>query len=71
MDLNGANAKDAMLWFLLREANRHMKDIADILKDIDALIAQGAILPSSPDMDTFIKVKGVDYSDREKDGGRK
>lgn len=56
--LNGAEAKNAMLWFLWRERERHGRDIEAISRDITALLHDGAIMPEYPSLDTFVAVKG-------------
>jgi len=60
-ELNGATILDAMLWFSMHERERHLKDIAVIQRDIDALLKAGAKLPESPPIDAFVTVPGVDY----------
>jgi hypothetical protein len=60
-ELNGAGAESAMLWFLMRERQRHFEDITVINVDILALIKKGVILPETPSLDTFITVPGVRY----------
>lgn len=63
MELNGADAKSAMLWFLMRERKRHLDDIEAINRDVWALTEQGVILPNDPPLDTFIRVPGVLYDE--------
>lgn len=57
-DLNGASAKEAMLWFIKHERLRHYQDIQQAEKDIDALESQGVKCPDFPPLDTFIVIKG-------------
>lgn len=57
-DLNGASAKEAMLFFLSRERERHLEDVRKIDLDIVALMREGVELPDFPPLDTFIVIKG-------------
>jgi len=55
-ELNGADARSAMLWFLKHERLRHYQDIQQAERDIEALESQGVKCPDSPPLDTFIDV---------------
>jgi hypothetical protein len=60
-ELNGAGARQAMLWFLRRERLRHYQDIEVIERDIEGLLAMDVEMPEHPSIDTFITVPGVKY----------
>ena len=56
--LNGAMTLDAALWFLSRERLRHQDDIRKIERDIAALKALGAKLPTGTPLDVYFAVPG-------------
>ena len=55
-ELNGADARSAMLWFLKHERLRHYQDIQQAEKDIEALESQGVKCPDNPPLDSSIDV---------------
>jgi hypothetical protein len=56
--LNGAMTLDAALWFMSREKLRHQDDIRQIERDIAALKALGAKLPTGTPLDVYFAVPG-------------
>ena len=56
--LNGAMTLDAALWFLSRERLRHQGDIRKIDRDVAALKALGAHLPTGTPLDVYFAVPG-------------
>lgn len=65
-ELNGAGARQAMLWFLRRERLRHYQDIEAIERDIEGLLKMGITMPDHPSIGTFVTVPGVKYETTEK-----
>lgn len=56
--LNGSMTLDAALWFLSREKLRHQDDIRKIDRDVAALRALGAHLPTGTPLDVYFAIPG-------------